>query len=125
MVERVCPKCSGTGKKFYKGKNLCSDCLNKNYNEKNKVKNYKGYSEDVRRGFERVKILNAAKHILKAGEKLSVRTIMKKIGSSNSGLVNYHFGSMNNLIIMLDKGLKDEKNVQSKSDKKVLPNVRK
>ena len=103
---KECPQCGLEKEKYHKGKKICADCTNNDYNERNKIINYKQHK--LRRGMTRVKILNASKQILNKGEVLSARTIAKAIGSKNSGVVNQHFGSMNNLIMILQKGLDDE-----------------
>ena len=87
-------------------KSVCADCENTAYNKRNAVKNYK--NSKMRSGMRKKEILEAAKKILSSGQPLSARIIARAVGSKNTGLVNYHFGSMNELLIILDKGLEDD-----------------
>lgn len=97
----ICKKCDREKTRFPKNRKTCYDCVNAEYNIRNKIKNYKG--SKTKSGTMPILILEASKKILASGKPLRARTIAEALGSKNTGLVNYHFGSMNNLLMILDK----------------------
>ena len=99
MSKRLCPECNEMKEKFHQNRSSCADCSNSEYNEKNRVLNLKGCK--TRQGMKKPQILTAAKKMLNAGEELGVRAIVKAVGSKNTGLIDYHFGSYEEFLILL------------------------
>ena len=98
---KICTKCNQEKPLFHRDKTgfktVCRDCRNDEYRA-----NYIS-KKDAIRNRRKQAIINATISLLKNGDVVSVRNIIKKMNSGNVGIVNHYFGTMNNLIIAVDE----------------------
>lgn len=75
-------------------RNLCKECTNKRDRDK--------YRNDHEPVDTKQRIIDAYIELRDSGIPITGREIARKIGSKNTGVVNYHFGSLNQLIIEVE-----------------------
>ncbi len=103
MNDKRCESCLCYNKSFHKDlkskdglKTVCVDCRkDSNPYKRLTAREFKGAKK-------KEKIIKAAIKLLESGAVVSYRNIVKLTGDKNTGVVAHHFGTMSNLLIIVD-----------------------